>query len=100
MLTAFTDESQPFRATVVDDRVTIRHADAALGDKYGIPLRADGETLLSLVVDYDCSWDSQERYLSVEKSVVAIYPLDRTTRVPFSLGRASVPPRADKLKLL
>lgn len=82
VISAFTEEIQPFRATVVDDRVTIRHAAAASGEKYGIPLKADGETLLSLVVDFDCTWDSGQRYLSVEKSVVAVYPLDRTTRDP------------------
>lgn len=82
VISAFTDQPQPFRATAVEDRVTIRHADAALGEKYGISLNADGERLLSLVVDYDCSWDSDERYLSVEKSVIAVYPLDRTTRDP------------------
>lgn len=82
VVSAFTNTEHAFVASAVDNRVSIRHRDAAEGTAYGIPLRAEGETLLSLVVDYDCSWDSTRQYLSVERSVTAVYPLTRTSKDP------------------
>ncbi len=72
----------PFVATTVDDRATIRHSQSTGGTKHGISLKDGTETLLSLVVEYNCSWDSLKRYLSVETSVVAVYPLCVTNKEP------------------
>lgn len=78
----FTGTECPFVATTVDNRATIRHGHATGGARYGIPLQDGTETLLSLVVEYNCSWDSLERYLAVENSVVAVYPLCVTNKEP------------------
>lgn len=78
----FTGTECPFVATTVGDRATIRHGQSNGGAKHGIPLQDGSETLLSLVVEYNCSWDSLERYLGVETSVVAAYPLRAVNKEP------------------
>lgn len=78
----FTGTEHRFVATVINERVTIRHQEAVDGNAHAIPLLFEGETLLSLVVDYDCTWDSGQRHLSVEKSGVTVYPLARIEKEP------------------
>lgn len=82
ILSEFTGAEQPFVATTAGGRVTIRHAEAAAGERYGIPLKADGDRLLSLAVNYNCVWDSAEQYLCVENSDVGVYPLNRIQKEP------------------
>lgn len=48
----------------------------------GIPLLVAQETLLTLMVEFKCSWDSDGRYLAVEESKIAVFPRADTNREP------------------
>ena len=81
-LSKFTGEAQPFVASTTGERVTIRHEAAARGRATGIALKTEGRVLLSLVVEFDCTWDSSGNYLRVAKSRVVVYALERTDKEP------------------
>lgn len=77
IVSAFTGVEHTFKALARGQRLSIRHDDEA-GDKDGIPLCDGDNVLLTLLLEYKCSWDTGGRYLRVESSSCAVYPLDRT----------------------
>lgn len=94
VVSAFTGVEHPFVATALEDRVTVRYAPARQAGGAGIPLKVEGDLLLTLNVTFDCTWDSKQHYLAVEKSDVAVYPLARITKEPlfrYEFARSMTP---------
>ena len=81
ILSAFTGTDCPFDAVTVDGQAVIRQR-VSPGDPEGIGLNSNGQTLLSMVVRYECTWDSDKQYLSVETSAIKVYPLRRVNKEP------------------
>lgn len=48
----------------------------------GIPLRVEGESLLTLKVSYYCSWDAPEQFLAVDESEIKVFAGSRASGEP------------------
>lgn len=77
LVSEFTGTECPFVATKDDNRLVVRPE-----SERGISLLVKQEPLLTLLVDYYCEWDSDERYLRVEESSVKVYPLGAINKEP------------------
>lgn len=82
VISEFVGYECPYVASMLDDRAIIQHKDSVPGQRQGVSLKADDETLLTLFVRYKCAWDSGEHYLGVEESSVILYPQGRTNAEP------------------
>ncbi|GAA2004197.1 hypothetical protein [Brevibacterium samyangense] len=76
---AVVDDAAPFVATKVSGvaRVSVRQSPSE-----GIPLKVNGDPLLTLLVSYECCLDGAEQYLAVEKSEVRVFAGAKTSREP------------------
>lgn len=81
-ISAFTGTEHTFTATTSGDRAIVRHVPATEVKVKGVPLSGGGRVVLSLVVEFDCTWDSRAEYLSVATSTVRVYPLRNIEKEP------------------
>lgn len=70
-MTEFVAEASP-RSSGATTRVSVQPEGGV-----AIELTISGEPCLNLVVDFECTWDSHERYLSVRKSGFKVETLDK-----------------------
>ncbi len=81
---AFAEELTATVSTLAPSVSTFRARALASGDRErfavtqepdtGIPLRVEGEPLLTLKVRYECALDGVERYLAIDESDIKVYP--------------------------
>lgn len=60
--------SDPFIATILDERVRVVQKPGE-----GVSLDVDGVPLLTLKANFGCCWDDHARFLSVERSRIAVF---------------------------
>lgn len=67
---AVSPDCSAFTAQAVEDggRFVVRQSPSV-----GVPLRVHGSPLLSLLVDYKCSLDGEQKYLAIEQSKITVY---------------------------
>lgn len=73
-LAYFTENPPQFEVTELKNKVSIRPAQQE-GKPAVIPLQLQGKTFLGLVVQFDCIWDSRNKFLAVERSTFEVRPL-------------------------
>ena len=76
-VSGFTGQDCEFVAQITASHVSVTHADPK-----GIPLTVGAVPHVTLIIEYQCDWDSSGQYLAIASSWVQVFPGTKVNKEP------------------